>query len=105
MSGCLIKCSGIYHGPDGNYVSKWPEYETVWAWGPNCGIDDLDAIARYDRMCDDFGLDTIDTGAAMAVAMEGGLLQFGDARGAERLLKESGPALPWVEFSVQGPRW
>lgn len=94
MSGCLIKCSGIYLGPDGGYVSKWPEYETVWAWGPNCGIDDLDAIARYDRMCDDFGLDTIDTGAAMAVAMEGGLLKFGDARGAERILKEIGAGTP-----------
>ncbi|MEW6262905.1 MAG: aldehyde ferredoxin oxidoreductase C-terminal domain-containing protein [Thermodesulfobacteriota bacterium] len=90
MAGCVIKCSGIFLGPDKNYVSKWPEYETVWAWGPNCGIDDLDAIARYDRMCDDFGLDTIEAGTAMAVLMEGGLLPFGDARGAERILREVG---------------
>ena len=62
MSGCVIKCSGIFLGPDGGYVTKWPEYETVWAWGPNCGIDDLDAIARIDRMCDDYGLDTIEMG-------------------------------------------
>ena len=94
MSGCIIRCSGIYLGPGGEYVSKWPEYETVWAWGPNCGIDDLDAIARYDRMCDDFGLDTIETGTAMAVAMEGGLLSFGDARGAERVLMEVGAGTP-----------
>jgi len=94
MAGCIIRCSGIYLGPDKAYVSKWPEYETVWAWGPNCGIDDLDAIARIDRMCDDFGLDTIDTGAAMAVIMEGGLLEFGDVGGAERLLKEVGAGTP-----------
>ena len=90
MSGCVIRCSGIYLGPNKEYVSKWPEYETVWAWGPNCAIDDLDAIARIDRMCDDFGLDTIETGAAMAVLMDGGVLEFGDVRGAERLLAEVG---------------
>ena len=94
MAGCIIKCSGIYLGPDGGYVSKWPEYETVWAWGPNCGIDDLDAIARIDRMCDDFGVDTIETGTAMAVLMEGGVLEFGDARGAERLTAELGAGTP-----------
>jgi aldehyde:ferredoxin oxidoreductase len=94
MSGCVIKCSGIFLGPSGEYVSKWPEYETVWAWGPNCGIDDLDAIARIDRMCDDFGVDTIETGCGMAVLMEGGVLSFGDARGAERLMAEVGSGTP-----------
>ncbi len=94
MSGCVIRCSGIYVDPEGKYVSKWPEYETVWAWGPNCGIDDLDAIARLDRMCDDFGLDTIETGCAMAVAMEGGLVPFGDAQGALKTLAEVGQNTP-----------
>ena len=94
MSGCIIRCSGIYNDKDGEYVSKWPEYETVWAWGPNCGIDDLDAIARIDRACDDFGLDTIDTGNAVAVAMEGGIKEFGDAAGAEELLGEIGKGTP-----------
>ncbi|MFH1091245.1 MAG: aldehyde ferredoxin oxidoreductase C-terminal domain-containing protein [Pseudomonadota bacterium] len=94
MAGCIIKCSGDFLGPNGEYLNKWPEYETVWAWGPNCGIDDLDAIARFDRMCDDFGIDTIETGCAVAVAMEAGLVQFGDARGAERLLMEVGAGTP-----------
>jgi aldehyde:ferredoxin oxidoreductase len=94
MSGCVIRCSGIFHDEKGQYVSKWPEYETVWAWGPNCGIDDLDAIARIDRMCDDFGVDTIELGCAMAVAMEGGLLSFGDAAGAERIMAEVGQGTP-----------
>jgi aldehyde:ferredoxin oxidoreductase len=94
MSGCVIRCSGVFVDPEGNYVSKWPEYETVWAWGPNCGIDDLDVIAHLDRMCDDFGLDTIETGCAMAVAMEGGLLPFGDAQGALKILAEVGQSTP-----------
>ncbi|MGD9123540.1 MAG: aldehyde ferredoxin oxidoreductase C-terminal domain-containing protein [Desulfarculaceae bacterium] len=94
MSGCIIRCSGIFLGPDGAYVSKWPEYETVWAWGPNCAIDDLDAIARMDRLCDDIGLDTIETGCAMAVAMDGGLLEFGDAAGAEKMLAEVAQGTP-----------
>lgn len=94
MSGCVIKCSGIYLDKNGGYVSKWPEYETVWAWGPNCGVDDLDTIAQMDRMCDDFGVDTIETGCAMAVAMEGGLLNFGDAQGALNMLAEVGKGSP-----------
>ena len=90
MAGCIIRCSGIYNDKDGNYVSKWPEYETVWAWGANCGIDDLDAIAEFDYMLDDFGLDTIEIGNSMAVAMEGGLLEFGDKVKAKEYLAEIG---------------
>ena len=77
QSGCTIRCSGVYLDKDGHYMTKEPEYETVWANGPNCGIDDLDAIARMDRLYDDIGVDTIDGGAAIAVAMEGGVLPFG----------------------------
>lgn len=94
MSGCVIRCSGTYRNKKGEFVSKWPEYETVWAWGPNCGIDDLDAIARLDYGCDDIGLDTIETGNAVAVAMEGGVRSFGDAAGAEELLAEIGKGSP-----------
>ena len=84
--GCVIRCSSIYPGPDLQFLSKGPEYETVWANGANCGIDNLDAIAAMDRQYDDLGLDTIEMGAAIAVAMEGGLLPFGDHEGVLRLL-------------------
>lgn len=86
--GCTIKCSRIYVDAEGNYVTKGPEYETVWSHGADCGIDDLDAIAQMDRLEDDLGLDTIETGATIAVAMEAGILPFGDAAGALRLLEE-----------------
>ncbi|MCP4576303.1 MAG: aldehyde ferredoxin oxidoreductase [Deltaproteobacteria bacterium] len=94
MSGCVIRCSGIYLDQKGAFVSKWPEYETVWAFGPNCEIDDLDAIARIDRACDDIGVDTIETGNAVAVAMEGGIKEFGDVAGAEELVNEIGKGTP-----------
>jgi aldehyde:ferredoxin oxidoreductase len=94
MTGCMIRCSGIYLDEKGEYVSKWPEYETVWAWGPNCEIDDLDAIARIDYACDDIGLDTIEIGNAIAVAMEGGVKEFGDAAGSEELVAEIGKGTP-----------
>ncbi len=94
MTGCIIRCSGDFLDKKGRFISKWPEYETVWAWGPDCGIDDLDVIARIDKMCDDFGLDTIETGNAIAVAMEGGLKEFGDGAGAEELVAEIGKGTP-----------
>ena len=86
--GCTIQCSRIYHDANGEYLTKGPEYETVWAHGAHCGIGDLDAIARMDRLDDDIGLDTIEMGATIGVAMAGGLLEFGDAEGAIGLLEE-----------------
>lgn len=92
--GCVIRCSGTFYDKDGNYVTKQPEYETVWAHGANCGIDDLDTIAKLDRMDDDFGLDTIEMGATIGVAMEAGLADFGDGEAAINLLKEVGEGTP-----------
>jgi aldehyde:ferredoxin oxidoreductase len=92
--GCVIRCSGTYYDKDGHYLTKQPEYETVWAHGGNCGIDDLDAIAMMDRMDDDFGLDTIEMGATIAIAMDAGVIPFGDAQGAIKLLHEVGKGTP-----------
>ncbi len=92
--GCVIRCSGIYVNKDGQYLTKQPEYETVWAHGGNCGIDDLDAIAMLDRLDDDYGLDTIEMGATIAVAMEAGIANFGDAQAAINLVHEVGKGTP-----------
>lgn len=92
--GCIIACSRIYLDKDGNYLTKGPEYETIWAHGAHCGIDDLDAIAKMDRLEDDFGLDTIETGVTLGVAMEAGIKRFGDAAGAIELVEEIGRGTP-----------
>lgn len=75
---------------DGHFLTKQPEYETIWAHGGNCGISYLDSIATLDRLDDDYGLDTIEMGATIAVAMEAGLAKFGDAEAAINLVKEVG---------------
>jgi aldehyde:ferredoxin oxidoreductase len=92
--GCIIRCSGTFMNKDGQYLTKQVEYETMWAHGGNCGIDDLDAIAMMDRLDDDFGLDTIEMGATIAVAMDGGIAEFGDAEAAINLIKEVGKGTP-----------
>jgi len=93
-STCIIQCSNVYNDKDGNYLTSGFEYETIWANGANCGIDDLDAIAQIDRLCDEYGLDTIETGCAVAVAMYAGVKKFGDAQGAIELIKEVGRGTP-----------
>jgi aldehyde:ferredoxin oxidoreductase len=100
--GCVIRCSGTYYDKDGHFLTKQPEYETVWAHGGNCGIDDPDAIAQIDRMDDDFGLDTIEMGATIAVAMEAGLAEFGDAEAAINMVKEIGKGTPFGRILGSG---
>jgi aldehyde:ferredoxin oxidoreductase len=92
--GCVIQCSGIYNDKDGHYLTKQPEYETVWSHGGHCGIDDLDTVARLDFMDDNIGLDTIEMGVTIGVAMDAGIIEFGDREGAIRLLDEVGKGTP-----------
>ena len=92
--GCLIRCSQIYKDKKGDVLTGGFEYESIWSMGANCGINDLDDIAMMNRLCDDYGLDTIDVGVALGVAMEAGVLKFGDSKGAIALLKEIGKATP-----------
>jgi aldehyde:ferredoxin oxidoreductase len=92
--GCIIKCSNVYPREDGTEHVSCIEYESDWAFGANCGIDDLDAIAELVWMCNDYGLDTIEAGGTIAVAMEGGLAEFGDKEKAIELMREIGKGTP-----------
>jgi aldehyde:ferredoxin oxidoreductase len=86
MVGCIVNCSQVYTDAEGNTITSGLEYETLGLLGANCAIDDLDQIAAIDRLCDDLGLDTMEVGAAAGVAMEGGLLEWGDGAGLHALL-------------------
>lgn len=88
--GCTIKCSNVYNDKDGKLLTTGFEYETIWAMGAHTTINDIDDIAMLDRLCDDFGLDTIETGVALGIAMDGGMLEWGDGKGAIELLKKVG---------------
>ena len=87
-AGCVIQCSQIYNDADKNFKTAGFEYESIWAMGADCCVDNLDDIAEADHLMDDIGIDTIETSVAMGVAMEGGLLEFGDGKGVCRLLQE-----------------
>jgi len=94
MPGCVVRCSPIYHDADGSFLTAGFEYETLGMLGANLGIDDIDAIARMDRRCDELGFDTIETGSAIGVLHEAGLFEFGDAARAEALIEEMGEGTP-----------
>ncbi len=88
MAGCIIKCAILFNDERGEHVTSALEFETITLLGANLEIDDLDAVAQMDRLCDDLGLDTIETGNAFGVAMEAGVARFGDWRAALGLFDE-----------------
>ena len=60
--GCIIACSNVYAREDGSEHVSCIEYESSWALGANCGIDNLDHVAELIRLCNDLGIDTIEAG-------------------------------------------
>jgi len=92
--GCIIQCSNSWFNEDGSEAASCVEYESDWSLGANCGIDDLDAIAQMVKLCNAYGLDTIETGTTIAVAMEAGLAKFGDGKRAIELVQEIGKGTP-----------
>ena len=88
MTGCIVQCSNVVHGPDGKYKTSALEFETITMLGANCGIADVFDVADLDKLCDDIGLDTIEAGAAIAVYMEADKLDWGNVEGTKSLLKE-----------------
>ncbi len=88
MTGCIVRCSNIVHDAEGNYKTSALEFETLTLLGSNCGMASWEDVADLDRLCDEIGVDTIETGAALAVYMDSGGIEFGDAEGAKRILRE-----------------
>ncbi len=88
MTGCIVQCSNVVHDAEGNYKTSALEFETLTLLGANCAIASWEDVADLDRLCDEVGLDTIETGAAIAIYMDSGGMEFGDAEGAKRILHE-----------------
>jgi aldehyde:ferredoxin oxidoreductase len=80
MPGCVIQCSNVYHDANGKELVSPVEYETLGLLGSNCGLTEPDDLAQLNFVCNDLGVDTIETGAMLAVLMDAGLGSFGDAR-------------------------
>jgi aldehyde:ferredoxin oxidoreductase len=66
--GCPIGCGRISKAY-GKEVGG-PEYETIWAFGPQCGINDLEWITEANHLCNLYGIDTISLGSTIGCAME-----------------------------------
>jgi aldehyde:ferredoxin oxidoreductase len=90
MPGCVIACRNQYVDEDGKPIVATLQYETIALVGSNLGLDNLDDVGRLNYLCNDFGLDTIETGAALGIAIEAGLAQFGDVEGIISLLEQVG---------------
>lgn len=102
-SQCIINCSNDFVAENGDFVTSSLEYETIWAMGGMIGNDDLDAIAKLDFLCDDIGLDTINTGNALAVAFDAGYAEFGDSETAIRLVEEVATGTEMGQLIGNGP--
>ena len=102
MPGCIVKCSIVFHGEDGQHLTSALEYETLAMLGTNLGITNLDAVAQMDRMCDELGVDTIEVGSAIAQLMEAGVIEFGDDQKVTGILKELREGSPMGTIVGQG---
>ena len=87
-TGCIVMCSNIYNDNYGNFITAGFEYETAAMFGPNLEIYDFHKTAKFDYLCDDIGVDSIEAGCTMGVCMEGGKIEWGDAEGVETLFDE-----------------
>ncbi|MGA2955655.1 MAG: aldehyde ferredoxin oxidoreductase family protein [Thermodesulfobacteriota bacterium] len=81
-----------------------PEYETLGAFGSNCGIDDAKAICKAHEICNRQGVDTISAGVTLSFAMEcfeNGLLTLKDTDGIELRFGNAGAMLQMLERTVR----
>ncbi|MFX1239457.1 MAG: aldehyde ferredoxin oxidoreductase C-terminal domain-containing protein [Promethearchaeota archaeon] len=83
---CVIKCSNLVVDENGNHITSSLEYETMALNGTNLLIDDLDSLAKIDHLCDDLGIDTIEFGGTVGVAMDCGKVEWGDATSVFEIL-------------------
>jgi len=94
LTGCIVRCSNVVHDAEGNYKTSALEFETMALLGSNCAVKDWEDVADLDRLCDDVGLDTVETGAAIAILMEAGQMQWGDAPSMKALFQEIAEGTP-----------
>ncbi len=88
MPGCIIRSSNVYPDQDGKAFCSPIEYETIGLCGSNLGLGSMDYVAEINRWCNDFGVDTIELGATLGVAVEAGLASFDDVDEIRYLLDE-----------------
>ncbi len=104
-SSCAMRCEHIAVVPEGPYkgTTSRVEYEPLWAFGPHCGVDRLDAIIKAMELCNYYGMDNLSTGNIVGFVMDlyahhiltkedtGGIdLSFGNAEAMVELVHKIG---------------
>ena len=102
VPGCTILCSNVFPDKNGNKIVGSLQYESLVLLGPNLDIPNLDTIGELNHLCNEVGLDTIETGAALGVAMEAGVYPFGDEEGAKDMIRQIGEGTPLGRILGQG---
>ncbi|MEE9279713.1 MAG: aldehyde ferredoxin oxidoreductase N-terminal domain-containing protein [Myxococcota bacterium] len=88
LTGCIVQCSNVVHDAEGQYRTSALEFETLTLLGSNIAMKSWEDVAELDRLCDEIGLDTIETGAAIGVLMDAGGLEWGDLKAVKALFHE-----------------
>lgn len=88
LTGCIVQCTNVVNDAEGNYKTSALEFETMALMGSNCGVKHWDAVADLDRLCDEVGLDSVETGAAIGVLMDAGQMEWGDVDSMKALFQE-----------------
>ena len=118
---CPVRCKRVVEIHDDDYdvdpIYGGPEYETVGAFGSNCGVDDLRAVSKAHEICNAYSLDTISTGMMVSFAMEcyengllttedtGGLeLNFGNGQAMVELTRMIGEREGLGDILAEGPK-
>jgi len=101
-SSCAMRCEHVTVVPEGPYRGTLTrmEYETLWALGPYCGIDRLDAVIKGMELCNYYGIDAISAGVVVGFAMdcyENGILTRSELGGIDAHFGNSEALLQLLE--------
>lgn len=118
--GCPVACgreAKLTEASGGGERTKGPEYETAYSLGSNCGVDSGEAIAKANKLCEEYGMDTLSVGVNVSYAMEcyergilseddvGGLeLEFGNGEAMVELIKMIGEREGIGDLLAQGTK-
>ena len=94
---CPLRCANLHHVPEGPYkldAVEGPEYETLMAFGSNCGNGNIESILMGNYLCNDLGLDTITCGNLFALVMD--LFDLGIAKQEQF----EGTSLSWGDHAT-----
>jgi aldehyde:ferredoxin oxidoreductase len=94
IRGCVIRCANVFADANGRKIVASIQYENIALLGANLNIGQIDDVAELNHLCNEVGIDAIEAGAGIGVAMEAGVLAFGDAEGAKDLLRQVGQGTP-----------